>query len=397
VIERVEGDVTSPLGFLAAGVHCGIKPHRRDLALIVSEVPASAAGLFTTNRVKAAPVRYCEEVIRAGMAQAIVVNSGNANACTGPQGLRDAYEMAELTARSLGIPRSLVLVCSTGVIGTPLPMDALRRGIPLAARALERDGKAAAEAILTTDAFPKVAAARVHLPDGVVTVGGMAKGAGMIHPQLATTLAFLTTDAALSSGRLREALERAADASFNRITVDGDTSTNDSLIALANGLSGRSCEEGEAFWAFTEALTWVAQELAKMVVRDGEGAERLVRVEVTGAQDDSEARRAAYAVATSLLVKTMLHGAEPNWGRVLAAVGRAGVEMDEASTRIWFGPVEVVRDGVGNKEVLEAAAEALRQPEVTIRVDLGVGSGAWHVWTCDLGETYVRINGSYIT
>jgi len=397
VIERIEGDVTSPEGFLAAGVHCGIKPRRRDLALIVSEVPASAAGLFTTNRVKAAPVRYCEEVIRGGVAQAIVVNSGNANACTGPQGIRDAYEMAELAARSLGIPRSLVLVCSTGVIGTPLPMDALRRGIPLAARALERDGRAAAEAILTTDAFPKVAAARVHLPGGVVTVGGMAKGAGMIHPQLATTLAFLTTDAALSAERLREALTRAADASFNRITVDGDTSTNDSLIALANGRSGRSCEEGEAFRAFTEALTWVAQELAKMVVRDGEGAERLVRVEVTGAQNDSEARRAAYAVATSLLVKTMLHGAEPNWGRVLAAVGRAGVEMDEASTRIWFGPVEVVRNGVGVQGVQEAAAEALRQPEVTIRVDLGVGRGAWHVWTCDLGETYVRINGSYIT
>ncbi len=397
MIERIEGDVTSPEGFLAAGVHCGIKPRRRDLALIVSEVPASAAGLFTTNRVKAAPVRYCEEVIRGGVAQAIVVNSGNANACTGPQGIRDAYEMAELAARSLGIPRSLVLVCSTGVIGTPLPMDALRRGIPLAARALERDGRAAAEAILTTDAFPKVAAARVHLPGGVVTVGGMAKGAGMIHPQLATTLAFLTTDAALSAERLREALTRAADASFNRITVDGDTSTNDSLIALANGRSGRSCEEGEAFRAFTEALTWVAQELAKMVVRDGEGAERLVRVEVTGAQNDSEARRAAYAVATSLLVKTMLHGAEPNWGRVLAAVGRAGVEMDEASTRIWFGPVEVVRNGVGVQGVQEAAAEALRQPEVTIRVDLGVGRGAWHVWTCDLGETYVRINGSYIT
>lgn len=397
MIERVEGDVTSPAGFLAAGVHCGIKPRRPDLALIVSEVPASAAGLFTTNRVKAAPVRYCEEVIRAGTAQAIVVNSGNANACTGPQGMRDAYEMAELAARALGIPRSLVLVCSTGVIGTPLPMDALRRGIPLAARALERDGKAAAEAILTTDAFPKVAAARVLLPGGVVTVGGMAKGAGMIHPQLATTLAFLTTDAVLSPGRLREALVRAADASFNRITVDGEVSTNDSLIALANGRSGLACEEGEAFGAFTEALTWVAQELAKMVVRDGEGAERLVRVEVTGAQDDAEARRAAYTVATSLLVKTMLHGAEPNWGRVMAAVGRAGVEMEESRTRIWFGPVEVVRDGVGIPEALQAAAEALRQPEVTIRIDLGVGRGAWHVWTCDLGETYVRINGSYIT
>lgn len=397
MIERIPGDVTTPAGFLASGVHCGIKAARPDLALIVSEVCAAAAGLFTTNRVRAAPVRYCEEVIRGGVARAIVVNSGNANACTGERGMRDAREMAELVAGELGIPPSQVLVCSTGVIGIPLPMDAIRRGIPLAVRALGRDGQAAAEAILTTDAFPKRAAVRVHLPGGVVTIGGIAKGAGMIHPQLATTLAFLTTDAALPAPRLREALEAAASASFNRITVDGDTSTNDSLIALANGCSGVPAASGEAFEMFTSALSSLAEELAKMVVRDGEGAERLVRVEVTGARDDAEARAAAYTVATSLLVKTMLHGAEPNWGRVLAAVGRAGVELEESRTRIWFGPVEVVRGGLGIAEALEEAAAALRRPEVTVRIDLGVGQGRWHVWTCDLGETYVRINGSYIT
>ncbi|MDR7415919.1 MAG: bifunctional glutamate N-acetyltransferase/amino-acid acetyltransferase ArgJ [Armatimonadota bacterium] len=396
-ITLIPGDVTSPHGFLAAGVHCGIKQQRRDLALLYSEVPASAAGLFTTNRVKAAPVRYCEETLSGGVAQAIVVNSGNANACTGPQGLRDAYEMAEITARALGIPRSHVLVCSTGVIGVPLPMEAIRRGIPQAVRALERSGEAAAEAILTTDAFPKRAAAQVRLPEGVVTVGGIAKGAGMIHPQLATTLCFLTTDARISPGRLREALRGAAEVSFNRITVDGDTSTNDSLIVLANGQSGIAAEEGEAYRRFCAALTAVAEELAKMVVRDGEGATRLVRVEVTGALDEAEARRAAYTVATSLLVKTMLHGGEPNWGRVLAAVGRAGVALEESRTRVWFGPVLVVQDGVGIPEALGQGAQALRDSEVTLRVDLGVGSGRWWVWTCDLSEEYVRLNGAYIT
>jgi glutamate N-acetyltransferase/amino-acid N-acetyltransferase len=396
-VTRIPGDVTSPRGFLAAGVHCGIKQQRLDLALLYSEVPASAAGLFTTNRVKAAPVRYCEEALSGGVAQAIVVNSGNANACTGPQGLRDAYEMAEITAQALGIPRSHVLVCSTGVIGVPLPMEAIRRGIPQAVRALGRSGEAAAEAILTTDAFPKRAAAQVRLPEGVVTVGGIAKGAGMIHPQLATTLCFLTTDARISPGRLREALRGAADLTFNRITVDGDTSTNDSLIVLANGQSGIAVEEGEAYRRFCTALTGVAEDLAKMVVRDGEGATRLVRVEVTGALDEAEARKAAYTVATSLLVKTMLHGGEPNWGRVLAAVGRAGVALEESRACIWFGPVQVVEGGVGIPEALGQGAQALRDSEVTLRVDLGVGSGRWWVWTCDLSEEYVRLNGAYMT
>ncbi len=396
-VVRIAGDVTSPQGFLAAGVHCGIKQQRRDLALIYSEVPASAAGLFTTNRVRAAPVRYCEEVLRGGIAQAIVVTSGNANACTGPQGLQDTHEMAERVAQALGIPRSYVLVCSTGVIGVPLPMEAIRRGIPQVVQALERSGEAASDAILTTDAFPKRAAAELHLPEGVVTVGGIAKGAGMIHPQLATTLGFLTTDARISPACLREALRVAADASFNRITVDGDTSTNDSLIVLANGRSGISVEEGEAFAGFCAALTAVAEELAKMVVQDGEGATRLVRVEVTGALNDAEARQAAYTIATSLLVKTMLHGGEPNWGRILAAAGRAGVALEESRTRIWFGPVLVVQDGMGIPEALPSAAAALRAPEVSLRVDLGVGDGRWWVWTCDLSEEYVRLNGAYIT
>lgn len=396
--ERTSGGVTAPRGFLASGVHCGIKQRKLDLALLVSESAATVAGVFTTNRIKAAPVRWCQEVVRRGVARAVVVNSGNANACTGDRGWQDAREMAERTGQALGIPPEQVLVASTGVIGVPLPMDAVRRGIPLAAKSLSRSGEAAAEAILTTDAFPKTSAVSTTVGGVRVTVGGMAKGAGMIHPRLATTLCFLTTDAAVPAPVLQRALERAVERSFNRITVDGDTSTNDTVLVLANGQAGAPpVDGGEDLERFTEALTAVAEDLARMVVRDGEGAQRLVEVVVEGAADDADAERAAFAVATSLLVKTMLHGGEPNWGRVVAAVGYSGAEVDERRMAVWFGDVPVVRGGVGVEGVFERAAAALRRPEVLVRVDLGLGPGRARVWTCDLGEEYVRINGSYIT
>ncbi len=396
--QRTSGGVTAPRGFLAAGVHCGIKQRKLDLALLVSETPATVAGVFTTNRIKAAPVLWCQEVVRRGVARAVVVNSGNANACTGDRGWQDAREMAERTAQALGVPPEQVLVASTGVIGVPLPMDAVRRGIVLAARSLSRSGDDAAEAILTTDAFPKTSAVVTTLGGVPVTVGGMAKGAGMIHPRLATTLCFLTTDAAVPAPVLQAALKQAVAASFNRITVDGDTSTNDTVLVLANGQAGAPpVEGGEEFERFTQALTAVAQDLAKMVVRDGEGAQRLVEVLVEGAADDADADRAAFAVATSLLVKTMLHGGEPNWGRVVAAVGYSGAEVDERRVAVWFGDVQVVRGGVAVEGVSDLAAQALRQPEVLVRVDLGLGPGRARVWTCDIGEEYVRINGSYIT
>lgn len=396
--QRTSGGVTAPRGYLAAGVHCGIKQRKPDLALLVSESLATVAGVFTTNRIKAAPVRWCQEVVRRGVARAVVVNSGNANACTGDRGWRDAQEMAECTAQALGIPAEQVLVASTGVIGVPLPMEALRRGIPLAARSLSRSGDQAAEAILTTDAFPKTSAAVTTVGGVQVTVGGMAKGAGMIHPRLATTLCFLTTDAAVPAPVLQRALERAVSESFNRITVDGDTSTNDTVLVLANGQAqAPPVEGGEDLDRFTEALTAVAQDLARMVVRDGEGAQRLVEVVVEGARDQADAERAAFAVATSLLVKTMLHGGEPNWGRVVAAVGYSGAEVDERRVAVWFGDVQVVHGGVGVAGVFEQAAQALRRPEVLLRLDLGLGPGRARVWTCDLGEEYVRINGSYIT
>ncbi|MDR7608107.1 MAG: bifunctional glutamate N-acetyltransferase/amino-acid acetyltransferase ArgJ, partial [Armatimonadota bacterium] len=384
--QRTSGGVTAPRGYLAAGVHCGIKQRKPDLALLVSESPATVAGVFTTNRIKAAPVRWCQEVVRRGVARAVVVNSGNANACTGDRGWHDAQEMAERTAQALGIPAEQVLVASTGVIGVPLPMEALRRGIPLAVRSLSRSGDQAAEAILTTDAFPKTSAAVTTVGGVQVTVGGMAKGAGMIHPRLATTLCFLTTDAAVPAPVLRRALEHAVDESFNRITVDGDTSTNDTVLVLANGQAqAPPVEGGEDLDRFTEALTAVAQDLARMVVRDGEGAQRLVEVVVEGARDQADAERAAFAVATSLLVKTMLHGGEPNWGRVVAAVGYSGAEVDERRVAVWFGDVQVVHCGVGVEGVFDRAAQALRRPEVLLRVDLGLGPGRARVWTCDLG------------
>ena len=391
-----KGDAASARGFRAAGIHCGVKRENPDLALLVSEVPASAAGVFTTNKVKAAPVRYTQSAVAAGRAQAVVVNSGNANACTGEPGLADSAEMAKIAADSLGVDVGLVLVASTGVIGVPLPMDAIRSGIPRAARALSPDGASAARAIMTTDKFPKTAAVALEIDGVEVTIGGMAKGAGMIHPNLATTLCFLTTDAAVPPPVLRRALARAAADSFNAITVDGDTSTNDTVLLLANGRAGGPpITNGEALRRFTAALTLVAGELARMVVRDGEGATKLVEIAVEGAASELEARQAAMTVANSLLVKTALHGGEPNWGRILAALGRSGVEMREETTDVSFGGLEIVRGGLGVTGVWEAAASALEGKDISIRIRLGVGDGAAKVWTSDLSEEYVRINGSY--
>ncbi len=395
-IPLIAGNAASPKGFRAAGLHCGIKREKPDLALLVSEVPASVAGVFTTNKVKAAPVRYTQAAVARGRAQAVVINSGNANACTGEPGLADASEMARLTGAALGLDPALVLVASTGVIGIPLPMEAIRSGIPLVAGALAPEGAAAAEAIRTTDRFAKTAAAHLEIGGVVVTIGGMAKGAGMIHPNLATTLCFLTTDAVLPPAVLRLALTRAVADSFNSITVDGDTSTNDTVLLLANGRAGGApITNGSELTRFTAGLTAVASELAKMVVRDGEGATRLVAIAVSGAVSDAEAHQAAMTVANSLLVKTALHGGEPNWGRILAALGRSGVEMAEEKTDVLFGDLEVVRAGLGVPGVWDEAAAVLSAKEITVKIRLGIGGGSARVWTCDLSEEYVRINGSY--
>jgi glutamate N-acetyltransferase/amino-acid N-acetyltransferase len=354
------------------------------------------AGLFTTNRVQAAPVRHCRHVVARGRARAVVINSGNANACTGPRGERDAEEMARLTADSLGLPAEEVLVASTGIIGEPLPMSAIREGIRGASAGLKRSGTEAALAILTTDSFPKVAAAEAEIGGVRVRIGGMAKGAGMIHPRLATTLCFLATDAPLSPGALDAALRAAVSGSFNRITVDGDMSTNDTVILLANGAAGGDPIDGDAaLERFQAALSQVTSALAEMVVRDGEGATRVARFHLTGAASDAEAERGAYRLAGSLLVKTALHGGEPNWGRMMAALGSAGIDLAEDRVQIFVGPVQLVRGGLGVTKAQAPAAAQLDQPEIDIRVDLGLGSGEATVLTCDLSEEYIRINGSY--
>lgn len=397
-ISLAEGNITSPNGFQAAGLHCGIRPDRKDLALIFCSTRVSAAGMFTQNQVCAAPVKVCREHVGDGYAQAILVNSGNANACTGEQGMADTHEMIALAAKALDIAKEDVLICSTGVIGQFLPMPVIREGIPKLPQALSSEGGAdACQAILTTDAFEKTCAATVHTARGTYTIGGIAKGAGMIHPNMATTLAFLTTDAGVAPDALKQALKIATDASFNSISVDGDTSTNDTILVMANNASGLELGSEEELRQFTEALTLVAQDLAKKVARDGEGARCLVEITVSSARTDAEARQVAQTIAGSLLFKTMLAGAEPNWGRVLAAAGRAGVAMSETTCELDFDGVKVFSKGAGIPENQAAAAEILKRSEFPMRLDMGMGEGTSRIWTCDIGHGYVELNGAYMT
>jgi glutamate N-acetyltransferase/amino-acid N-acetyltransferase len=401
VSRLVQGGVTSAQGFTASGVHCGIKPQKKDLALVFSRVAAAAAGVFTTNKVKAAPVLLDMERARSGRGQAVVLNSGNANACTAEQGMRDAREMGQLTAQELGIAEDLVYVCSTGVIGRVLPMDALRRGIPEAVRLLSSDGGAAAEAIMTTDTVPKTAAVQVPIGGQVVTIGGMTKGAAMIHPQMATTLTVLTTDAAVAVPLLHAALRRAADVSYNRITVDGDQSTNDTILLLANGEAGAPeiAEPGEALDAFQAALTACATDLARMIPRDAEGGTKLIEVTVRGAQSEDDAYRAARAIALSPLVKTAIYGRSPNWGRIFVAVGGSGAEVQPERMSVRIGPVLVADRGgpAGEPESLAEVARYMAGDTITVVVDLGLGKAETTMWTCDFTEQYVKENAHYLT
>ncbi|MGQ0569880.1 MAG: bifunctional glutamate N-acetyltransferase/amino-acid acetyltransferase ArgJ [Armatimonadota bacterium] len=394
-----EGTVTAPRGFRASGIHCGIKPDRPDLALVFSEMPASAAGMFTTNKMRSAPVIQNEAKLVSGRARAILINSGTANACTGIQGVADAEAMAAAAAEALGIPADLVLVASTGVIGRPLPMDRISAGIPMAVATLSTDGMTAARAILTTDAFPKTAAVHVDLGDRRVTIGGIAKGAGMIHPHMATMIAVITTDAAIEPVILRGALRSAVDATFNCISVDGDTSTSDSVFLLANGAAGVAPlpSGGDQYEAFVAGLTEVAGRLARLIVQDGEGTTRLIQFAVRGARSDADARLVGQALMTSLLVKTMFHGAELNWGRLSAAIGRSGADVDPDRVSIAIGGVLVVRDGVGIPDAYSSAEPLLKESQVSVTIDLGLGDGVFTGWTSDLGESYVKINSGYLT
>ncbi|MDW8051192.1 MAG: bifunctional glutamate N-acetyltransferase/amino-acid acetyltransferase ArgJ [Armatimonadota bacterium] len=390
--------VNFPRGFKSAGVYCGIKkPGLLDLALIVSETEASVAGVFTTNRVVAAPVVWSRQVVAEGKARAIVANSGNANCLTGEQGLRDAQRMAELVAQRLSCPSTQVVVASTGVIGVPLPMHAVESGIALAFERLSGgDDRTTADAILTTDNASKRASLEVATPAGNVRLGAIAKGAGMIAPKMATMLAFITTDAAIAPEALQTCLARVVDSTFNAITVDGDTSTNDMVIALANGASGVQLT-GAALEAFEQGLHTVCSYLAKRIVRDGEGATRIFEVRVVGAADTAAAKQIARTIAESLLVKTAIHGGDPNWGRILAAAGRAGVPIDVNRAKLFLQGVLVFADGRPAAYDEPALAEQMQTEEVSIVLELAEGEGTACYWSSDLTAEYVNINAHYRT
>jgi len=398
----IQGGVTAPSGFRASGLHCGIKASGKpDLSLIVSNTPASAAGVFTVNLAKAAPVYLCQDHLKSsrGSAIAIVTNSGCANACTGPQGTADAKEMAQVTAKAIGCREDHVLVASTGVIGVNLKMDKIRAGVPQAVAALATDGgAAAARAIMTTDPFPKEYAVEVDTKLlGTFRVGGMCKGSGMIEPRMATMLGYLTTDAAVEPELLQRAVTEAARYTFNAITVDGEPSTNDCVFALANGASGVTITEGH-YRVFVEALRTVAHELALGIVRGGEGATKLIAITVTGAASDADAWMAARAIANSPLVKTAVHGGDPNWGRLIAAAGRSGAQFVLDGARVQIGSLVLFENGRPFDELAPKAADYLMGKDLAITIDLGAGgSHSATVWTCDLSAEYVKINAEYRT
>ncbi|MBI2361093.1 MAG: bifunctional glutamate N-acetyltransferase/amino-acid acetyltransferase ArgJ [Deltaproteobacteria bacterium] len=388
-------------GFKFAGVACGIKKTRRkDLALIFSERPAVAAALFTTNWVKAAPVIVGMRHIKRGLVQAVVINSGVANACTGAQGLRDAEVMCRDVASCLDIDAGLVLPSSTGLIGVPLPMDKIRSGIEKAADLLSEDSfSQAARAILTTDRDIKTSSAGCRVEGKKVVVAGMAKGAGMIAPKMATMLAYIMTDAAVEPRCLRAMLRRAVAETFNAITVDGDMSTNDTVLFMANGVAGNSPiksgsrEEDILFSAAREVM----ETLALKLVEDGEGATKVVEIRVLGSRSSAEAKKVAYTVATSQLVKTAFFGEDPNYGRIMAAIGRAEVPIKPDRVDIFFDGVTVVRRGAGVNAAETEAGRVLKQPSFTVRINLRQGNAAASVWTSDLTHDYVRLNSAYRT
>jgi len=392
--------ITAPRGFQAAGIHCGIKkPGILDLALCLSEVSGPIAGVFTKNQVVAAPVILDRRHLQGRQGRAIIVNSGNANACTGKPGLTAAKTMAMTVAQHFDIPVTQVFVGSTGVIGRTLPIDRITAAIPtLASRLSAQGGDQAARAILTTDLRPKTVAVQGRIGGRLVTIGGMAKGSGMIHPNMATMLAYLTTDAAITPSALQEALQSAVDQSFNSITVDGDTSTNDTVLCLANGMANNRVirQNTRDARTFAHLLTSAAESLALMICRDGEGVTKVVKILVEGAATTAAAKQVAVTIATSNLVKTALFGEDANWGRVMAAIGRSGVAIDPDKVTVRFNDVMMVKQGVGmGLKAEQAIARVFKQKEFTVSVQLGQGRARAHMWTTDLSYDYVRINASY--
>ncbi len=395
------GSVTSPRGFRAGAVHAGIRSDTpedvMDVTILAADGETTGAAVFTKNKVTAAPVIVSREHIGRAAPRAVVVNSGNANAAVGEQGMTDARASAQMVADKLGLRLEEVLVCSTGVIGVPMPMDVMRRGID-AVELADDAGHNFALAIMTTDLASKESAVTVEIGGQTITVAGATKGSGMIHPDMATMLAFITTDAAVEQGCLQRIVTRATDRSFNMISVDGDTSTNDTLIVIANGAAGNEAiNGGENEKLIEDAVTYVSMELAKAIVRDGEGATKLIEITVSGALTDNDARQAARVISTSPLVKTAVFGNDPNWGRVMMALGRSGIEMQESRVTLHFNDICVLENGQAVPFDRDDAVERMKQPEVRFDVALGLGGGAATAWTCDFSYEYVRINGEYTT
>lgn len=398
-IRECGGGVTAPKDFVAGGLFCGIRKVKKDLAIIRSLRPSVAAGVFTLNETQAAPVVIDKELLkRSPNCSVIVANSGNANACTGERGMNDGLSMVNTAAQAMGVPAEQVLISSTGVIGQFLPIEKITEGIKTLAGQLTAAGSSdAAEAIMTTDTYPKEMAVKFTTGGTEVTIGGIAKGSGMIAPNMATMLAFLTTDASITPEALNAALKTANEHSFNRITVDGDMSTNDMALILANGAAENSTIQPNTpeLEAFTDALEFVMIRLAKMIVRDGEGATKLVEISVSGARTEEEAVKAAKAVANSNLVKTAIHGADANWGRILAAVGYSGISFDPANVGVKFDDVPVLNPGYIIVLDEEKAKQALSKDSVRVSIELNQGDASALFWTCDLSKEYVHINASY--
>ncbi|CAI6084414.1 bifunctional ornithine acetyltransferase/N-acetylglutamate synthase [Cohnella sp. JJ-181] len=399
-----DGGVTTPKGFKAGGLHCGLKKtERHDLGVIVSEVPAASAAVYTTNLFQAAPLQVTRESLaEEGLLTAVLVNSGNANACTGAQGEADAYAMRAQIAEALGIAKNQVAVASTGVIGEPLKMDRVSAGIERLPARLKADAAGSddfCQAILTTDLVKKTACVRVVIDGAEVTIAGAAKGSGMIHPNMATMLGFVTTDAAIGSAALQTLLRDITNLTFNMITVDGDTSTNDMLVAMANGLAGNAeLTPAHPDWtAFAEGLRYVCEELAKAIARDGEGATKLIETTVSGAASDADAQAIAKTIIGSSLVKSAAFGADANWGRIIAAAGRAGVPLNVNTVDVRLGDILVLEQSRPIAFDEDAALAYLKGDTVAIRVDLHMGSGQALAWGCDLTYDYVRINAAYRT
>lgn len=401
------GSVVAPRGFQAGTTYCGIKTVKDslDLGVIFSEYPSTGAALFTTNQIYAAPVKLNRKIVQKGRTRAIVINSGNANACTGERGDKDTEEMVRLTAECLKISEDEILVASTGIIGRPLPMDKVRAGIQAATASMGNTpahGNAMARAIMTTDTRQKDIAVRLKIQNKDVILGGITKGAGMIAPNLATMLCFITTDVSMPASLLDECLRKSVESSFNRITIDGHTSTNDTIAIIANGASGVNIPSNKSadqlpLQIFQQGLDYVTSYLAKAIVKDGEGATKFIQIDVIGARSRGDAARIARSIADSPLVKTAINGEDPNWGRIVSAAGYAGVELDESKTNLFINDILIFAKGMPTQCDLTTLSTSMKSTDIQIRLELGLGDYSDTVWTCDLSHEYVTINAEYHT